>query len=250
MMTAWTTDTATSDAARAVRLTLLWGLDGVVLRTVGGGRVPEITEGPLRRRLDEAEVPVLAIDPGLFEGRAASRAGWLDDLDALDAVAAFCTRFGCGVVRLGALAADPDTAHAAGALHQAGDRAARHGLRLAIRNEAGTAVATGRALADLLRAADHPALGADWRPADALEHGEAPAQGLAALAEAGQVPICVSVVDALRGGEGMDWNEHLRALSAAGAEGPLVIDRLPHPARTAGLATATALVQAARTAGR
>ena len=256
MTTAWTTDTATPDASRAVRLSLLWGLDGVVLRTIGGGRVPEINEAPLRRRLDEAELPVLAVDPGLFEGSAVSRAGWLNDLDALDQVAAFCARFDCDTVRLGSLAADPDTEHAAGALHQAGQRAARHGLRLAVRNEAGTAVATGTALAELLHAADHPALGADWRPADALGAGESPADGLRALTEAGLVPVCVGVSDHMDGqrtvvGDGaVGWSEHLAALAAAGFDGPLVIDDIPHPARTLGLASATALIQAARRATR
>lgn len=259
MMTAWTTDAATPDAARAVRLTLLWGLDGVVLRTVGGGRVPAINEAPLRLRLEEAELPVLAVDPGLFEGPASHRAGWLNDLDALDDVAAFCARFDCPVVRIGALFGPDESSDtddlAADALRQAGERAARHGLRLAVRNEAGTA--TGAALADLLSRAGHPALGADWRPAAALGAGEAPADGLAALAEAGHVPICVGVRDVdgegttTRVGEGVvGWPEHIEALARAGVGGPLVIDGLPHPARTTGLASATALIQSARRASR
>lgn len=254
MTTAWTTDVATSDASRAVRLSLLWGVDGVVLRTIGGARVPEISEGPLRRRLDEADLPVLAVDPGLFEGPASARAGWLDDVDALDPVAAFCTRFECPLVRIGALAAEAELA--ADALRQAGERAARHGLRLAVRNEAGTAVATGQALADLLRAAGHPALGADWRPADALESGETPAAGLAALVEAGEVPVCVGVRDLADGqqaivGEGtVGWSGHLASLAEAGFDGLLVIDDLPHPARTTGLASTTALIRSARSATR
>ena len=83
MTTAWTTDVSTQDAARAVRQTLLWGLDGVALRTVGGARVPDVTEGPLRRRLQDAELPVVALDPGLFEGDA-SRAAWLNDVAVLE----------------------------------------------------------------------------------------------------------------------------------------------------------------------
>ena len=256
MTTAWTTDAATADAARAVRLTLLWGLDGVVLRTVGGGRVPSITEGPLRRRLEEAELPVLALDPGLFEGSARARAVWLNELDALGELAPFCARFGCETVRVGALAADDDTDGAAQALRQAGERAGRLGLRLAVRNQAGTAVATGAALAALLGEAGHPALAPDWRPADALESGEAPADGLAALVEAGHVPVCVSVRDQRAGrpavvGEGtLGWDAHLAALADIGFDGPLVIDAIPDPARTLGLASATALIQFARRAQR
>ena len=264
MTTAWTTDAATGDAARAVTLTLLWGLDGVALRTLGGGRVPNVTEAPLRRRLDQAELPVLAVDPGLFDGPASARARWLDDLDALAETAAFCDRLGCGVVRVGALADvsdgggwDPDAA--ADALRRAGDRADRHGLSLAVRNDAETAAAGGQALASLLSAVGHPAVGADWRPADAALAGEAPGDGLAALVDAGHVPTVVGVRDgrlvaggalAVVGEGDLGWPGHLAALAAAGVAGPLVLDAVPDPVRTAGLASATALVQMARRAGR
>ncbi len=261
MTTAWTTDVATGDPARAVRLTLFWGLDGVALRTVGGGRVPDVTEGPLRRRLDEAELAVVALDPGLFEGAAASRAVWLNEVDRLDEVAAFGDRFGCARVRVGALAAEPsDGSAAADALRQAGDRAARLGLTLAVRNDAATEVATGAALAARLAAVGHPAVGADWRPADALASGEAPADGLAALVAAVVPIVCVGVRDGDVAGGGwvgasvgegsVGWDAHLDALAAAGADAPLVIDALPEPARTSGLGAATALIRSARRALR
>ncbi|WP_420454524.1 TIM barrel protein [Rubrivirga sp.] len=259
MTTAWTTDAATGDPARAVRLTLFWGLDGVALRTVGGGRVPDVTEGPLRRRLDQAELAVVALDPGLFEGDAGSRATWLNEIDRLDEVAAFGERFGCGLARVGALAAEPSDA-SADALRQAGDRAAALGLALAVRNDAGTAVATGAALAALLGAVGHPAVGADWRPADALAAGEAPADGLEALVSAGVPVRCVGVrdgavvdggwADASFGEGDVGWDAHLAALVRAGADGPLVIDALPEPARTSGLGAATALIRSARRALR
>ena len=241
MTTAWTTDAATPDVSRAVGLTLLWGLDGVALRTVGGGRVPNVTEGPLRRRLAEAELPVVAVDPGLFEGAASARAGWLNDLAALDETSAFCARVGCGLVRVGALAAgEPgDLDVAAEALRQAGERAARDGLRLAVRNDAATAVATGAALAALLAATDHPAVGADWRPADALLAGEAPGEGLAAL---GRAPLCVGVRDGVPDGaadggwaravvgEGaVGWGGHLAALARARVRGAAGDRRGPAP---------------------
>ena len=147
---------------------------------------------------------------------------------------------------------------AADALRQAGERVARDGLRLAVRNDAATAVATGAALAALLAATDHPAVGADWRPADALLAGEAPGEGLAAL---GRAPLCVGVRDGVPDvaadggwaravvGEGaVGWGGHLAALARTRFGGPLVIDEVPHPVRSAGLASATALIQAARRA--
>lgn len=260
MTTAWTTDVATDDPARAVQLTLLWGLDGVALRTVDGGRVPEITEGPLRRRLEEAELAVVALDPGLFEGASASRAVWLNDLTRLDDVAAFARRFGCDLIRVGALAAAGfDADAAADALRQAGARAQRLGLRLAVRNESGTAVATGADLAALLAAVGHDAVGADWRPADALAAGEAPEDGLASVLGASRV-LCVGVRDGgADEGEWFDeevgagavgWDAYLGALAEAGVDGPLIVDGLPEPARTTGLASATALIRSARAAQR
>ncbi len=262
MTTAWTPDVATGDPARAVRLTLFWGLDAVSLRMVGGGRVPDVTEGPLRRRLDESDLPVAALDPGLFEGDAAAKAVWLNEVSRLDEVAAFGDRFGCRLVRVGALASGGafDRAASAPALRQAGTEAARLGLVLAVRNEAGTAVATGADLAGLLAAVAHPAVGADWRPADAVLAGEAPADGLAALVAAGIAVRCVGVRDgdAVDGawhdavvGEGaLGWDAHLDALAQAGVDGPLVLDALPEPVRTSGLSSATALIRSARRARR
>ena len=45
-------------------------------RTVGksGNRVPFVNEQQLRTRLAETELPVVAIDPGLFEGHAGEKA--------------------------------------------------------------------------------------------------------------------------------------------------------------------------------
>ena len=260
MTPALLTDAVTGDAARAVRLTLFWGLEAVALRTVGGGRVPNVAEAPLLRRLDEADLPVAALDPGLFEGSAASAAVWLNDLAALADLAPFARRVRCDLVRLGALS-DPDgwdAARAADALRQAGERADGLGLRLAVRNEAGTAVATGADLASLLDAVGHPAVGADWRPADALQAGEDPEAGLAALLRGG-APFCVGVRDGEPGaewtetvvGEGaVGWAGQLAALAEAGMDGPLVLDAAPEPARSTGLASATALVGALRAARR
>ncbi|MEM0961131.1 MAG: TIM barrel protein [Bacteroidota bacterium] len=255
MTTAWTTDIATDDAARSVRLTLLWGLDGVVLRTVGGARVPNVTEAPLRRRLADEEVPVLAVDPGLFEGDAASRPSWLNDMAALDDVAAFGRRIGCSLVRVGALShGSPDLEAAAEAFRQVAEQAHRLGIQLAIRNDAETSVASGARLAALLSAIGHASVGADWRPADALAAGEDPASGLAALLDAGYVPSCVGVRD-LDGGEeailgdgDVAWERQLALLASSSFGGPLVVDGLPQPVRPSGLASATTLIRLRRAA--
>ena len=262
MTPAWTTDVVTPNLERAVHYTLLWGLEGVALRTVGGAgdRVPFVNEAGTRRRLDDAELPVVAVDPGLFEGSWSARAGWLNDLAVLDDAAAFAARVGCPVVRVGALGGEGgpyDAAAAADALRRAGDVAAARGVRLAVRNEAGTGLAAGADLAALVGAVGHASVGADWRPADARAAGEEPAAGLAALLDAGVPVVTVGVRDRTADGEdavpgegGVGWAGQLGALAAAGWDGPLVLDGLPAPPARHGLAAATALVGLARRAGR
>ena len=262
MTPAWTTDVVTPNLERAVHYTLLWGLEGVALRTVGGAgdRVPFVNEAAVRRRLADAELPVVAVDPGVLEGSWAARAGWLNDLTVLDEAAAFAVRVGCGLVRVGALGGEGgayDEEVAAGALRRAGDVAGARGVRLAVRNAVGTGLATGAALAAVLGAAGHPALGADWRPADALVAGEDPADGLGALVGAGVPVVCVGVRDpdpaggeAAPGEGAVGWAGQLAALAAAGFDGPLVLDGMPAPPAKTGLGASTALVRLAQRAGR
>ena len=261
MLPVLATDSVSDDLARAVGYALLWGLEGVAIRTVGGERVPFVNEAALRRRLEESEMPLAAVDPGLFEGDASRRAVWLNDVAAFDDTAAFCARLGCRVVRVGALAAEdaPDAARIE-ALKMLGDAAQRHGLRLAVRNDAETTVATGADLARLLAAVDHPAVGADWRPLEAVRGGEDPVAGLEAVLAA--VPVfCVAVADEQTADDGaradaavgageMRWGEQLARLAAAGYDGPLALEVPGRPAGPAGLTSATALVRLGRAARR
>ncbi|MEM8558873.1 MAG: sugar phosphate isomerase/epimerase, partial [Bacteroidota bacterium] len=64
------TDTVTTDLDRALHYALLWGHEGLAIRTLGrhGERVPYVNEAKLKRRLDEHELPLVAVEPGLFEG--------------------------------------------------------------------------------------------------------------------------------------------------------------------------------------
>ena len=142
MLPALLTDTVTSDLDRALHYTLLWGLEAVELRTVGGAgdRVPFVNEAKLKRRLAEAEMPVAAVVPGMFEGPAGARAAWLNELAAFDETLHFCDRIGCRRVVVSAFAAEePSPEAAADALTRAGRAAARHGIEVAVLNEAGGA---------------------------------------------------------------------------------------------------------------
>ena len=267
------TDTVTPDLDRALHYTLLWGLEGVVLRTIGGAsdRVPHVNEERLRRRLDEAELPAVAADPGLFEGASSSRAAALNDLAALPETFAFCRRMGAPCIVVGALAGEDDDAWDAGAaarvLREAGDAAASVGLTLAVRNAAGTACASGERLAELLAATNHPAVGAAWSPAEAVAAGADPAAGLAALVESG-APLGLVYVRDLAAREGnaapesgtweevlpgegvVGWADQLAALVAASYEGPLVLEMRRRPAAQIGLKATAALVALVRAARR
>lgn len=252
-MIGWTTDTVTPDASRALHYTLLWGLDGVVLRTVGGERVPFINEGPVRRRLEGDDVPVLAVDPGLFEGRSDDAVVWRNEVEAFGETAAFCRRLGAPRVLVGALAAGAyDEGRSAAALRHLGETAARSGLDLAVRNEAGTGVATGRALGALLDAVAHPAVRADWRPFDALVSGEDPADGLAALRDVACVTVRDESPDGVPAtpGEGrVDWDAQWGALPP-GWEGDVIVEVHGRPSGPAGLHAASAVISAVRRARR
>lgn len=256
MLPVWLPDVITSDLDRALHYTLLWGLEGVVLRTVGGraDRVPHVHEPRLKRRLEEHDLPAVAADPGLFEMAAGERGAWMNDLVLLDEVLAFCTRIGCPRVLVGALPGVDDGA--AEALRKAGERAVRRGCVVAVRNDRGGRP-TGEALGSLLAAVDHPAVRACWSPADALEAGESAEGGLAALA--GRVEI-VMVRDGQYGAEGwqpallgegaVDWPLVLRVLHTQGFDGPLCLDLGEAASPKDGLREASVMIRLARAAVR
>ena len=258
------TDTVSLDLSRAVHYTLLWGMEGVALRAVGGAerRVPHVDASRIASRLQEAELPVTAVDPGLFEAAPERRALWLNDLVTFDEVAAVCTRLGCDLVVVGALA-EPEAPWSAEAaaevLRQAGGQAVARGLRLAVRNDAATPCAAGEALAELLTTTGHAAVGAAWSPADATAAGHSAASGLRALVGSAQV-FAVFVIDGEVGdgawyprplGEGaVGWEEQVAALHASGFDGPLCLTVEEEPRAGAGLRDATALLRLVRSAQR
>lgn len=256
MIPAWLTDTVTPDLDRAVHYTLLWGLESVVLRTVGAraDRVPHVNEAKLKRRLSEHEIPVAAVDPGLFEGAAASRSGWLNDLALLADVAAFSRKIACRCILVGGLPGENDVA--AEALQRAGDVVAAHGLVLAVKNEL-DARATAESVAEVLDAVARPNVRAAWHPADALQAGEAPDAGLRAL---GERLAYVAVRDGTVGpsgwapcmlGEGaVGWDDVLRRLHAQHYAGPLSLDLSGLAVAKDGLVEATALIRLVRQARR
>ncbi len=255
MTTALLTDTVTTDLDRALYFTLLWGLEAVELRTVGGpsDRVPFVNEEKLRRRLAEHELPVVAIVPGMFEGSVHDRRAWLNEIAAFDEVLAFCRRIQCPRVVVSAFAAEPNDAKEAAveALRRAGDKAARYGITLAVLNEVEGAFPRGEALAALLAAVAHPSVKAAWNPGAALQVGEDPQVGLAALGPYVALVRCTdwrwnperAGWEPAHFGEGaVGWLAQLRQLHRLGYAGPLSLEVQGTPRPKRGFRDASQLI--------
>lgn len=261
MLPAWLTDTVTSDLSRALHYTLLWGLEGVELRTVGGAgdRVPQVNVTQINQRLEASEVLPAAVDPAMFEGPASRRALWLNELATFDETLRLCERIGCPRVVVSAFADEPEAPieHVVQALRRAGEAAAAFGVTVAVLNEAGRAHPTGAALSTLLNAVDHPFVQAAWHPAQALQAGEDPMDGLMALGERITLVRCADGRSTPRGwqerpfGEGaVGWETQIEHLHAAGFRGPLILEVNVEPRPKLGLRSATRLIRLVRAVRR
>lgn len=231
MQFVWLTDTVTSDLDRALHYTLLWGLEGLELHTMGSAsdRVPHVDEEKLIRRLDEHELPLVAVTPGLFQGRPGNRPLWLNELQLLEEVLSFCQRVDCPRVIVSAFA--EAGAGAVEALRRAEEQATEYDVTLAVLNEYGAEHATGQALAALLEEVGRDAVRAAWHPAQAVRAGEHPDEGAEALS--GHVDIVRCSDGILRGGVweerpvgsgAVGWEQHLRRLAENGFDGPVSLE--------------------------
>lgn len=258
MLPVWLTDTVTSDLERALHYTLLWGLEGVELRTVGGAeeRVPHVNETKIKRRLEKADILPVSIAPSIFEGTASRRAAILNRLVTFDDTLRFADRIGSPRVVVSAFARGDGAPlePAADALRRAGEAASEYGITIAVLNETGMARPTGQELAVLLEAVDHPFVRAAWNPAAALRAGEDPADGLEALKERVTLVRCADGRVTGQGwqelpfGQGdIDWEAQLQTLDAVGFQGPLSLEIYVEPRPKVGLRSATRLIEMIRT---
>lgn len=257
------TDTVTFDIDRAVHYALLWGLEGVELRSVGraNDRVPFVNESKIRSRLRESELPVVAVDPAAFVTHVDDHAGWMNDLVQFDETLELCKRVGCDRVVVSSFKRQEgrggDSSNrlqtAAEALRRIGEKAAKKGVTVCVLNEHGYLAPNGAGLAELLEAAGCEAVRAAWSPAEALLSGEDPNEGLGEIA--GRVAL-VRVRNGIPKGNGwearsidsgeIDWPAQLDQLLAAGFDGPLCLEVEAEPQAKAGLRDATALIRMLR----
>lgn len=255
MTPVWYPDSVTTDLHRGLHYTLLWGLNGIVVRRLGraADRVPYVNERALKDALRAEDMPLAAVDPGLFEGGAEERVTWLNELALLEETLSLCNRLGCERVIVGALGRGETFSggEARRALRQAGEKAAEAGCRLVVRPDTKGHIRTGVALADLVASVGHDAVGVLWAPAVSVAGGEPVGDGLAALAET----VCIEMVEVDdawlldASGEGDVAPEgNFARLRETGFEGPVALSVTRRPVGAAGLEAATAMIRMLRRA--
>lgn len=268
-------DSVTFDIDRAVHYALLWGLEGLELRAVGGpnDRVPFVNESKIRGRLLEGDLPVVAVHPPTFLGRIDDPAGRLNDLAQFEETLEFCRRLNCPRVVVSSFrldgsdqgaddangthsaidertATDEQWKMAAEVLRRAGEQAARAEVMICVLNESGFLAPDGRRLGKLMDEVDSRAVVAAWNPADALRAGEEPAAGLECLGGRVGLVRCRNGVAMGNGWEPrsidsgeIDWPDQLQRLAEVGFDGPLSLDVEAEPQAKWGLRDATTIIR-------
>ncbi len=233
----WQPALITSDLGRIVHYAGLWGVDGVELRTLGRHeeRVPDVNVAALQRRVDDGELEVVTVDPGLFASDAEERSVWMNDLQQVPDVVRLCRRVAVRAILLEGLVTP-------GGLPTAPYEEALHltrtspGVRLLVRDtgvEGQVADLISRVGSDRLKRAAVTAL------SEPLVRGDMTQVGMIrCCSDFGELPD-QSVLFA-------SWSAFLTEKVAAGFTGDVVFEftSVVEPGK-AGLRVATALINAA-----
>lgn len=207
------TDEVSDDAVTSIELGSDWGIRDFELRGYYGRRVPDFSPYQ-QERLEEAlaryggrvisispglfkipypcgprdRLPIPAIDEGFFLARQKAEAEVHEHLtELLPTAIAYAVKMGAPRISVfsfhrGGRPAGAPPPGVVSALRQAAELAGEAGLELAIEPEADFWADTGERCAELVRLVDHPALGINWDPCNALLAGDSPfPQGYAAL---------------------------------------------------------------------
>ncbi len=255
MRFAWLPDAVTTDVAIMAELTLLWGLDGVVLGSADGEmqRVPFVNERRVRERLLANDVQVLAIDPGLFEGDLEERSEWLNEVHSISPVIKFCSRMGCELIQTSSFTRPASPSHIGELSTPFRMLIERMGTgpAVAIKNGRNMRVMRAEHLLELVRQCRdeaHPsAITASWCPALSLLAGEQPTAWCQAMASATSILRCRDLLADNQtfvpfGSGVLPWNEILHALADAEFDGILALDLPRGTSRSEGLRAATHLI--------
>lgn len=159
--TAFITDSLSLDLERALKYGFMWGIDQLVLRSVGDGVVPHVQEKKVRRILEKFEAEVFALFPPLFMEDAEQQAVLLNDAALLQEVLAFCNRMSVDTVLLDAFGGAPiwELNSFDGFLRQIADKAHQAGVRLVFMAQTPT---KDWALQQFLTDLQHPSIGVGY----------------------------------------------------------------------------------------
>jgi sugar phosphate isomerase/epimerase len=259
------TDEISSDLATAMELAADWGIHALELRGYGSQRVPGFTDYQklrVRELMEEYQARVVAISPGLFKFPFPARkrprfplevidAGmyerWRDAHSLLDyhcqellpAALEYAREIGASKVVIFSFDRGDDPAGSpipdavVECLRNAAGDAERAGIELVVEVEEHFWADTGARTAELMAKIDHPAMGVNWDPGNALAAGDTP------------FPDGYRVVrpwvrhvhfkDAIRTAKGslqyavhgmIDWTGQIQALAADGYAGAVSVE--PH----------------------
>ena len=199
------TDEISADPETAIELGVDWGLKAFELRGFGTDRVPLFNpyqKSRIRELLDEYQVQIIAISPGVFKcpfplnprERFPLRTfdqvlyeQWRQPRDLLKfhqeellpLSIEYAREIGAQKIvtfgfERGPEPATPVPDEILNAFWQAAELIGQAGLELAIEVEAGFWVDTGENAAAMMRSVNHPALGINWDPGNAIFAGEIP----------------------------------------------------------------------------
>lgn len=221
-------DEISLDFQEALKYAKEWGIPLVEIRCLLSGRVPDVAQNEfdvLRKAVEEREIKITALSPGIFKHPLSRREKLEFELkDILPRTIQQARELGAGIVIVFGFkkeTGEPKSNFqtAINIMSRASLLAEREHITLAIENEPGCWCDSGENTAELIRAVNSPVLRANWDPCNAFGTGEAPfPDGYSAIKEfiAG-----VHVKDTIEGadircvpvGEGsIDWRRQIAAL--------------------------------------
>ncbi len=256
------TDEISADPETAIELGVGWGVKDFELRGYFTDRVPifnEYQRHHLHDVLEEYGARIVAIGPGLFKcAYPPDRAprlplGWMERAahdawsesrrmieyhlhELLPASLDMANELGAGVLVIfgfdrGGAPAGPPPEEVLNCLRSTAERAQTTGIRIALENEDGFWADTGMRTADIVRAVNHPSLGVNWDPGNALAAGDEPFPD--SYQHVRDLVRHVHFKDAVRGPEGsvrqalegqINWAGQIRALCEDGYEGFISVE--------------------------
>ncbi len=226
--------------SEAARLGLSWGIRRYEIRMLETGRIPEVEAAEwesVRALAARENIRIGSLSPGFFKCALADRALIERQIgELLPRAIEMAKSVGAATIVVFGFQKDPGDPpdgflKAAAHLRRAAEIGARAGMIVAVENEPGFWCDTGSRTAEIIEAADSPALKANWDPANAFGCGENPfPEGYERIRRhiAGvhaKDTARGALVECLPIGEGkIDWRGQIAALVRDGREHLLTIE--------------------------